>query len=85
MEAKVSLWHEVPKKPKTGICSGKEECLPEEQAESTRYFYEYASGRFGLQAELLEHVQAFHFKVMGPSGEEPEPEVICHAGKIDRP
>ena len=36
--------------------------LPEEQAENSRYFYELASARFGFEWELLEKVQAFHFK-----------------------
>jgi glutamate synthase domain-containing protein 2 len=36
--------------------------LPEEQAENSRYFYEYASAGFGYQEELLKKVQAFHFK-----------------------
>lgn len=36
--------------------------LAEEQAESSRYFYELASGRFGFSWEKIEAVQAFHFK-----------------------
>ncbi len=46
----------------TAICSGEGGMLPEEQAESSRYLYELASGRFGFRMELLERVQAFHFK-----------------------
>ena len=46
----------------TGICSGEGGMLPEEQAENSRYFYELASARFGYREELLERVQAFHFK-----------------------
>ena len=46
----------------TGICSGEGGMLPEEQAENSRYFYELASARFGYREELLEKVQAFHFK-----------------------
>ncbi|CAM2008891.1 glutamate synthase-related protein [Acanthopleuribacter pedis] len=46
----------------TGICSGEGGMLPEEQAENSRYFYELASARFGFQWDLLEKVQAFHFK-----------------------
>jgi len=46
----------------TGICSGEGGMLPEEQAENSRYFYELASARFGYKEELLEKVQAFHFK-----------------------
>jgi glutamate synthase domain-containing protein 2 len=36
--------------------------LPEEQQENRRYLYELASARFGYREELLELVQAFHFK-----------------------
>jgi glutamate synthase domain-containing protein 2 len=46
----------------TGICSGEGGMLPEEQAANSRYFYEYASAGFGYREELLEKVQAFHFK-----------------------
>ncbi|MFT4975088.1 MAG: glutamate synthase domain-containing protein 2 [Myxococcota bacterium] len=46
----------------TGICSGEGGMLPEEQAESSRYFYELASGRFGWDIEKVKVVQAFHFK-----------------------
>ncbi len=46
----------------TGICSGEGGMLPEEQAANTRYFYELASAEFGYKEELLERVQAFHFK-----------------------
>jgi glutamate synthase domain-containing protein 2/CDGSH-type Zn-finger protein len=46
----------------TGICSGEGGMLPEEQAENSRYFYELASARFGWKPELVERVQAFHFK-----------------------
>jgi methylamine---glutamate N-methyltransferase subunit C len=46
----------------TGICSGEGGMLPEEQAESSRYFYELASARFGWSFDLLPKVQAFHFK-----------------------
>jgi glutamate synthase domain-containing protein 2 len=46
----------------TGICSGEGGMLPEEQAENSRYFYELASAGFGYQEELLQRVQAFHFK-----------------------
>jgi len=48
--------------------------LPEEQAGVHRYFYEYASGRFGYRPELLEgSLQAFHIQVR-PSGEDRKPE-----------
>ena len=46
----------------TGICSGEGGMLPEEQSENSRYFYELASSRFGFEMELLNKVQAFHFK-----------------------
>ena len=46
----------------TGICSGEGGMLPEEQAANTRYFYEFASAGFGYNEELLNKVQAFHFK-----------------------
>ncbi|MBV1864021.1 MAG: CDGSH iron-sulfur domain-containing protein [Rhodobacteraceae bacterium] len=46
----------------TGICSGEGGMLAEEQAENVRYFYELASAQFGWKPELVEKVQAFHFK-----------------------
>lgn len=46
----------------TGICSGEGGMLAEEQAENSRYFYELASAKFGWKPELVERVQAFHFK-----------------------
>ena len=46
----------------TGICSGEGGMLPEEQDANERYFYEYASAGFGYKEELLDKVQAFHFK-----------------------
>lgn len=46
----------------TGICSGEGGMLPEEQAENSRYFYELASAKFGWNLDLVERVQAFHFK-----------------------
>jgi nitrite reductase/ring-hydroxylating ferredoxin subunit len=46
----------------TGICSGEGGMLDEEQAESSRYFYELASARFGFSWEKVGRVQAFHFK-----------------------
>jgi len=36
--------------------------LPEEQNENSKYFYELASAQFGWKPELVEKVQAFHFK-----------------------
>lgn len=46
----------------TGICSGEGGMLTEEQVENSRYFYEFASAQFGWRPELVEKVQAFHFK-----------------------
>jgi glutamate synthase domain-containing protein 2/CDGSH-type Zn-finger protein len=46
----------------TGICSGEGGMLADEQAENSRYFYELASAQFGWKPELVERVQAFHFK-----------------------
>jgi glutamate synthase domain-containing protein 2/CDGSH-type Zn-finger protein len=46
----------------TGICSGEGGMLPEEQAANRRYLYELASAQFGYREELLQQVQAFHFK-----------------------
>ena len=46
----------------TGICSGEGGMLADEQAENNRYFYELASAKFGWKPELVEKVQAFHFK-----------------------
>lgn len=46
----------------TGICSGEGGILPEEQAANSRYFFEYASGKFGYKEEILPTIQAFHFK-----------------------
>jgi len=46
----------------TGVCSGEGGMLPEEQEANSRYFYEYATGKFGWDIEHVEKVQAFHFK-----------------------
>lgn len=46
----------------TGICSGEGGMLEEERAENAHYFYELASAQFGWQPEVVEKVQAFHFK-----------------------
>ena len=46
----------------TGICSGEGGMLHEEQVENSRYFYELASAQFGWNIDLVEQVQAFHFK-----------------------
>jgi methylamine---glutamate N-methyltransferase subunit C len=47
----------------TAICSGEGGMLPEEQAESSRYLYELASGRFGWDEAVLDRVQALHLKL----------------------
>lgn len=60
-EAKVSLARGA-ELAGTGICSGEGGMLPDEQAANSRYFYELASAGFGFKLELLENVQAFHFK-----------------------
>jgi len=46
----------------TGICSGEGGMLKEENQENSKYFYEYASGKFGFTWQKLQKVQAFHFK-----------------------
>jgi glutamate synthase domain-containing protein 2/nitrite reductase/ring-hydroxylating ferredoxin subunit len=46
----------------SGICSGEGGMLPEEQASSSRYLYELASGRFGWSIDKVKKCQAFHFK-----------------------
>ena len=46
----------------TGICSGEGGMLDEEQQANSKYFYEYASAKFGFDWEKLKRVQAFHFK-----------------------
>lgn len=60
-EAKISLAKGA-ERAGTGICSGEGGMLPEEQQANSRYFYEYASAGFGYKEELLNKVQAFHFK-----------------------
>jgi glutamate synthase domain-containing protein 2 len=46
----------------TGIASGEGGQLAEEQAANSRYFFEYASARFGFSWDKLLRAQAFHFK-----------------------
>jgi methylamine---glutamate N-methyltransferase subunit C len=46
----------------TGICSGEGGMLDEEQAANSRYFYEFASARFGYSMDKVKRCQAFHFK-----------------------
>ncbi|MFB6111729.1 MAG: glutamate synthase-related protein, partial [Halobacteriaceae archaeon] len=37
----------------TGVCSGEGGMLPEEQEANSRYFYEYATGKFGWDIDLV--------------------------------
>lgn len=60
-EAKIALARGA-ERAGTGICSGEGGMLPEEKAENSRYFYELATAGFGWDMELVEKVQAFHFK-----------------------
>ncbi|MEO0983703.1 MAG: glutamate synthase-related protein [Pseudomonadota bacterium] len=46
----------------TGICSGEGGMLAEEQAQNSRYFYEFASGKFGFSWDKVVKCQAFHIK-----------------------
>jgi glutamate synthase domain-containing protein 2/nitrite reductase/ring-hydroxylating ferredoxin subunit len=46
----------------TGIASGEGGMLFAEQESNSRYFYEYASGRFGFSWDKVKKAQAFHFK-----------------------
>jgi methylamine---glutamate N-methyltransferase subunit C len=46
----------------TGICSGEGGSLPEEREANSRYLYELGSAKFGWDWDLLDDVQAFHFK-----------------------
>lgn len=61
-EAKIALARGA-ERAGTGIASGEGGMLPEEQAENSRYFHEFASGEFGFSWEKVRRVQAFHFKV----------------------
>jgi len=71
----------------TGICSGEGGMLPEEQAENTRYFYEFASGKFGYSIDKVKKCQAFHFKAgqgakTGTGGHLPGNKVIGKIAKV---
>ncbi len=46
----------------TAICSGEGGMLPEEQAENSRYLFELGSGEVGYSDDVLDKIQAFHFK-----------------------
>ena len=60
-EAKVALARGA-EQAGTGICSGEGGSLDEERAANSHYLYELASARFGWSPDLLDEVQAFHFK-----------------------
>ncbi|MDF1576595.1 MAG: glutamate synthase-related protein [Bacteroidales bacterium] len=60
-EAKISLSRGA-EMAGTGICSGEGGMLPEEQENNSRYFYEFASGKFGFDWDKVKMAQAFHFK-----------------------
>ncbi len=71
----------------TGICSGEGGMLPEEQQANSRYFYELASAKFGYREDLLERVQAFHFKggqgaKTGTGGHLPAAKVVGKIAKV---
>lgn len=46
----------------TGICSGEGGSLREEREANSRYLYELGSAKFGWTPDLIDEVQAFHFK-----------------------
>jgi glutamate synthase domain-containing protein 2/CDGSH-type Zn-finger protein len=46
----------------TGICSGEGGSLQDEREANSRYLYELASAKFGWTPDLLDDIQAFHFK-----------------------
>ncbi len=46
----------------TGICSGEGGSLDEERQSNARYFYEFASARFGFSWDKVRESAAFHFK-----------------------
>ncbi len=71
----------------TAIASGEGGMLLAEKAESSRYFYELASARFGFTWEKLEGVQAFHFKggqaaKTGTGGHLPGPKVTAEIAEV---
>jgi len=60
-EAKVALARGA-EQAGTGICAGEGGSLDAERAANSRYLYELASAKFGWTPDLLDEVQAFHFK-----------------------
>ena len=55
-------WPKEPSWPGPVFALGKEEYCPDEQKNSSKYFYELASAQFGFSRDKLDKVQAFHFK-----------------------
>ena len=71
----------------TGICSGEGGMLEDEQKENSRYFYEFASAKFGFSRDKLKKVQAFHFKggqgaKTGTGGHLPGSKVVGEIAKV---
>lgn len=71
----------------TAICSGEGGMLPEEKAESSRYLYELASGRFGWDEAILDQVQAVHLKLgqgakTGTGGHLPGSKVVGRIAEV---
>lgn len=71
----------------TAICSGEGGMLPEEKAESSRYLYELASGRFGWDEAVLDQVQALHLKLgqgakTGTGGHLPGSKVVGRIAEV---
>lgn len=66
----------------TGICSGEGGSLREEREANSRYFYELASAKFGWSWDLLDEVQAFHFK--GGQGAKPALVGTCRPRRSPR-
>jgi methylamine---glutamate N-methyltransferase subunit C len=71
----------------TAICSGEGGMLPEEKAESSRYLYELASGRFGWDEAVLDQVQALHLKLgqgakTGTGGHLPGTKVVGRIAEV---
>ena len=60
-EAKISLATGA-ERVGTGICSGEGGMLPEEQAGNSRYLFELGPARYGYSEDIMDKIQAFHFK-----------------------
>ena len=83
-EAKIAI-SEGAERAGTGVCSGEGGMLPEEQAANSRYFYEYATGEFGWDIDLVERVQAFGVGVAGAADVEEEGVRVRAAIPVDEP